>query len=246
MKNLMNDIRFAMRRLRKSPGFTAVAVITLALGLTVNATIFIMINDLFLRPLPAADPGRLVVIAQKTTQMPMLFPFSYPDFLDFQRSVEGDGHEFPEMARAFSGVMAYLESAVQLSRAGEAADRTFVHMVSGNYFTVLGAQPMLGRLFLPNEGRTVGADAIIVLTYETWKSRFAADPHIIGQLVKINGLPFTVVGVTHQTLNNLVDGRLTRHVADFLFGGRPPFPDPVPFRPLQKLGLTAVCRVRGN
>jgi predicted permease len=196
MKNLMNDIRFAMRRLRKSPGFTAVAVITLALGLTVNATIFIMINDLFLRPLPAADPGRLVVIAQKTTQMPMLFPFSYPDFLDFQRSVEGDGHEFPEMARAFSGVMAYLESAVQLSRAGEAADRTFVHMVSGNYFTVLGAQPMLGRLFLPNEGRTVGADAIIVLTYETWKSRFAADPHIIGQLVKINGLPFTVVGVT--------------------------------------------------
>jgi putative ABC transport system permease protein len=61
---------------------------------------------------------------------------------------------------------------------------------------VLGAQPMMGRLFLPNEGRTAGADAIIVLTYDTWKNRFAADPHIVGQLVKINGLPFTVVGVT--------------------------------------------------
>jgi len=193
---LLHDLRYALRQLRKSPGFTAVAIITLALGLTVNATIFFMINDLFLRPLPAAEPERLVVIAQKTTQMPMMFPFSYQDFLDFQRSVEGGGHEVPEMAKAFSGIMAYLESPVQMSRPGEAAGRTFVHMVSGNYFTVLGAQPTMGRLFLPNEGRTAGADAIIVLTYDTWKSRFAADPHIIGQLVKINGLPFTVVGVT--------------------------------------------------
>jgi predicted permease len=193
---LFQDIRYALRQLRKSPGFSAVAIITLALGLTVNATIFFLINDLFLRPLPAADPGRLVVIGQTTTQMPMIIPFSYPDFQDFQRSAEGDGHEVPEMARAFSGIMAYLESAVQMSRQGEAAERTYVHMVSGNYFAVLGAQPMMGRLFLPNEGRTVGADAIIVLTYETWKNRFAADPHIIGQQVKIDGLPFTVVGVT--------------------------------------------------
>jgi predicted permease len=193
---LIQDLRYAIRKLRKTPGFTAVAVITLALGLTVNATIFFMINDLFLRPLPAADPGRLVVIGQTATQMPMIIPFSYPDFQDFQRYAEGDGHEVPEMARAFSGVMAYLESAVQMSRQGEAAERTYVHMVSGNYFAVLGAQPMLGRLFMPNEGRTVGADAIIVLTYETWKDRFAADPHIIGQTVKIDGLPFTVVGVT--------------------------------------------------
>jgi predicted permease len=196
MNTLLHDLRYAFRKLRKSPGFTAVAVITLALGLTVNATIFFMINDLFLRPLPAADPGRLVVIAQKSTQMPLMFPFSYPDFLDFQRSAEGGSRDFPEMARAFSGIMAYLESAVQLSRQGEVAERTYVHVVSGNYFTVLGAQPMMGRLFLPNEGRTAGADAIIVLTYDTWKNRFAADPHIIGQLVKINGLPFTVVGVT--------------------------------------------------
>ncbi|MGA2571369.1 MAG: ABC transporter permease, partial [Terracidiphilus sp.] len=196
MNTLLQDLRYAFRKLSKTPGFTAVAIITLALGLTVNAAIFFMINDLFLRPLPAADPGRLVVIAQTTTQMPFMLPFSYPDFLDFQRSVEGGSHEFPEMAKAYSGIMAYLESAVQMSRQGEAAERTYVHMVSGNYFAVLGAQPMMGRLFLPNEGRTAGADAIIVLTYDTWKSRFAADPHIIGQLVKINGLPFTVVGVT--------------------------------------------------
>ena len=196
MNTLLHDIRYAFRKLCKTPGFTAVAIITLALGLTVNATIFFMINDLFLRPLPAADPGRLVVIGQTTTMMPMIVPFSYPDYQDFQRSVEGNGHDFPEMAKAYSGIMAYLESAVQISRQGEAAERTYVHMVSGNYFAVLGAQPMMGRLFLPDEGKTIGADAIIVLTYETWKNRFAAAPHIIGQTVKINGLPFTVVGVT--------------------------------------------------
>jgi len=196
MNTLLQDIRYALRQLRRSPGFTSVAIITLALGLTVNVTIFFLINDLFLRPLPAADPGRLVMITQKTSQLQIMFPFSYPDFLDFQRAAEGDGHGFPEMAKAFSGVMAYLESAVQMSRHGEPAERTYVHVVSGNYFTVLGAQPMMGRLFLPNEGRTAGADAIIVLTYDTWKNRFAADPHIVGQLVKINGLPFTVVGVT--------------------------------------------------
>ncbi len=196
MSNLWHDIRYALRQLRKSPGFTFVAIITLALGLTVNATIFFMINNWFLRPLPAADPGKLVMITQKIPQSPILLQASYPDFLDFQRSAEGGSHDFPEMAKAFSGIMAYLESSVQMSRPGEAAERTYVHVVSGNYFTVLGAQPMLGRLFLPDEGRTAGADAIIVLTYDTWKNRFAADPHIIGQLVKINGLPFTVVGVT--------------------------------------------------
>jgi predicted permease len=193
---LLQDLRYALRRLRQSPGFTFVAIITLALGLTVNASIFFMINNWFLRPLPAADPGKLVMITQKIPQSPILLQASYPDFLDFQRSAEGGSHDFPEMAKAFSGIMAYQESAVQMSRQGEAAERTYVHVVSGNYFTVLGAQPMMGRLFLPNEGRTAGADAIIVLTYDTWKSRFAADPHIIGQLVKINGLPFTVVGVT--------------------------------------------------
>ena len=196
LETLWQDLRFGARMLRKNPGFTAIAILTLALGITVNATIFFFINDLFLRPLPAADPGRLVVIAQKIPQSEMMFPFSYQDFLDFQRCAEGDGREVPEMAKTFSGVMAYMETPAHLSRSGEATERTFVHMVSGNYFRVLGAKPMLGRLFLPNEGLTVGADPIVVLTYDTWRSHFAADPRIISQTVKLNGLPFTVVGVT--------------------------------------------------
>jgi hypothetical protein len=137
-----------------------------------------------------------VVITQNASQISFNFPFSYQDFLDFRRFAEGGGPEVPEMAKAFSGIMAYMQTPIHLSRAGESTERTYVDMVSGNYFTVLGAQPIMGRLFLSNEGRTVGADAIIVLTYDTWRSRFAANPNIVGQTVKLNGLPFTVVGVT--------------------------------------------------
>ena len=108
MNSQLHDLRYALRQLRKSPGFTAVAIITLALGLTVSATIFYMINNWFLRPLPAADPGKLVMITQKIPQSPILLQASYPDFLDFQRSAEGGSHDFPEMAKAFSGGKGFL------------------------------------------------------------------------------------------------------------------------------------------
>jgi predicted permease len=196
MNTLLQDLRFAVRMLAKSPGFTAVAVLTLALGLTVNATVFSFVNDFFLRPLPAKDPERLVVIAQKSALSDMLFPFSYPDFLDFRRAVEGGERDSADMARTFSGLMAYKEEIVHLSRTGAGTERTWVHAASGDYFTVLGAQPFLGRLFLPSEGRQPGADPIVVLTYDTWRSRFTSDPRVIGQPVKLNGVSLTVVGVT--------------------------------------------------
>jgi len=95
IETVIADFAYAMRQVRRSPGFSAVAVITLALGLTVNATLFFIVNDLFLRPLPAADPERLVVIVQKIPQSQVLFPASYPDFLDFQRSAEGGSMNLP-------------------------------------------------------------------------------------------------------------------------------------------------------
>ena len=197
MNTLLQDIRYAIRVLAKSPGFTAVAVLTLALGLTVNATVFSIVNDFFLRPLPAKNPEQLVIIAEKSpAQSDMLFPFSYPDFLDFRRVVEGGERDSPDMPRTFSGLMAYKEEVVHLSRAGAGTERTFVHAGSGDYFAVLGVQPFLGRLFLPSEGRQPGADPIVVLTHDAWRSRFASDPRIIGQPVKLNGVSFTVIGVT--------------------------------------------------
>ncbi len=196
MRNLWQDIRYSLRMLAKSPGFTAVAVLTLALGLTVNAVVFLFVSDFFLRPLPAAHPEQLVVIVQKSAKYETPFPLSYLDCVDFRRAVEGGDREHPEMAKTFSGLMAYMEAPVHLSRSGEVTARTFVHVVSDNYFSVLGVQPLHGRLFLPTEGQQPGADPIIVLTHEAWRTRFAADPDIIGQAVKLNGVPFTVVGIT--------------------------------------------------
>jgi predicted permease len=192
---MVHDLRFAFRQLSKSPGFTAVAVFTLALGLAVNTVFLTIANDLFFRPLPAEAPDRLVLVAQKAPAIGYQVPFSYADAEDFRRFVETGGSAVPDMARVFSGLMAYKEEVVHLSRAGESTERTWVHAVTDNYFTVLGVQPHLGRFFLPGEARTPGADPIFILTYDTWQSRFHADPGIIGRTVKVNGLPLTVVGI---------------------------------------------------
>ncbi len=197
MNTLLQDLRYAVRILAKSPGFTAVVVLTLALGLTVNATVFSLVNDFFLRPLPAKNPEQLVIIAQRSAALSdMAFPFSYPDFLDFRRAVEGGERDSPDMPKTFSGLMAYKDEVVNLSRAGVGTERTYVHAASGDYFAVLGVQPLLGRLFLPSEGRQAGADPIVVLTHDAWRSRFASDTRVIGQQVKLNGVSFTVIGVT--------------------------------------------------
>jgi predicted permease len=195
---MLSDLRYALRSLAKSPGFTVVAVLTLALGLSVNATFFTIGNDLFLRPLPADEPDRLVIIAQTGPTIDFQVPFSYPDIQDFRRFLDNDVAAMPDLARVFSGLMAYREQPVHLSRAGESTERAYLHATTENYFNVLGVQPYMGRFFLPTEGRTVGADPIIVLTYDTWAHRFGANPGIVGQAVKINGQSFTVIGVAPQ------------------------------------------------
>jgi predicted permease len=196
LEQVVRDFGFAWRSLVRKPAISLAAVLTLALGLTVNATLFSFVNELFLRPLPATDPGRLVVMALKIPKFQYALPNSYPDFQDFRQQVEGRGGETPELAKAFAGLMAYKEEVVHLSRAGEGTERAWIHLVSNNYFSVLGVNPHRGRLILPTEGKNPGADPIIVLTFATWRNRFGGDPGIVGQQVKLNGLPFTVVGIT--------------------------------------------------
>jgi predicted permease len=198
LENLARDVRFAGRTLRRSPGFTAVAVFTLALGLTVNAVFFTIANDLFFRPLPAHAPDRLVVVAQKGPEINVQLPFSYPDVEDFRRLLKADPAAAPELARAFSDLMAYKEQVVHLSLAGKSTERAFVHVATENYFSLLGVQPFLGRFFLPTECRAASADPIIVLTYDAWAHRFGANPEIVGQTLKLDGVPFTVVGVAPE------------------------------------------------
>lgn len=196
LTDLLRDIRAGARSLAKKPGFVATAVLTLALGLAVNATIFSMISDLLLRPLPAVDPDRLVVMAQNVPKFHVNLPVSYPDFQDFREQIDATATEAPQLARAFSGLMAYREEEVHLSHPARGIERAWVHAASTDYFSVLGIAPQLGRLFLPTEGRAPGADPILVLSDACWRGRFGGDPAIIGQQIKLNGVPFTVVGVT--------------------------------------------------
>ncbi len=196
MTILINDIKYGLRQLCKRPGFSVVAILTLALGLTINTAVFSYVSEFFLRPLPAAKPDDLVVIAQKAPQFSFAFSFSYMDYLDFRRAVEAEGSKDSGLSKVFSGIMAYWEQPVHLSRTHQVTERTWVHVVSDNYFSVLGVQPLHGRLFLPMGGQSEDPTPVMVLTYNAWQRRFGADPGIIGQSIKINGLPVTVIGVT--------------------------------------------------
>jgi putative ABC transport system permease protein len=196
LENLAADLRFGLRQSRKYPGFTLVAMLTLALGLAVNATIFSLIDDLFLRPLPAKEPQQLVVLSEMSPKFQFALPFSYPDYRDLRETIERGPAGDSAMARTFSGLIAYKEQGIHLSRTGASTERAWVHLISDNYFDMLGAKPYLGRLLLPGEGKVPNADPIIVLTYDCWRARFGADPRAIGQTVKVNGHPLIVVGVT--------------------------------------------------
>jgi predicted permease len=183
MKDFWKDVQYAMRMLGKSPAFTAVAVLTLAVGIGANAAVFSVVNSFLFHPLPVKDPGRLVVIANGTHDYQNPHEFSNPDFKDFQTQTD-----------AFSDMTAYLIQFAGLS-ADNRSERVLTTYVKGNYFSALGLQPVLGRLFLPSEGETPGKDPIIVLGYAYWMQRFNGDPSIVGKSVNLNGRPVTVVGV---------------------------------------------------
>jgi predicted permease len=181
---LLQDIRYALRGFRRAPGFTTVAILSLALGISVNATIFSLVNMLFLRPLPVKDASQLVTFSSEQKGNFPMPVFSYADYHDIREQTAG----------ALSDILAYGSGLDGLSADGR-ADRVMTHYVTGNYFTLLGVKPVLGRLILPSEGKLEGADPVIVLGYSYWKSRFASDPNVIGKRVLINGHPVTVVGV---------------------------------------------------
>ena len=183
MKGFLQDLRHALRLLVKSPGFTLVAVLTLALGTGVNTTVFSLINGILLRPMPVAHPEQIVVLAARQEGSPGFQSFSYPDYQDIRSQTD-----------AFSDILAYRVSLVGLSVDGK-GEHCVVSRVTGNYFTTLGIQPALGRFILPSEGQTPGADPIFVLGYAYWQKRFEGDKSVIGKQVDIDGHPVTIVGV---------------------------------------------------
>src|SRR5246127_2071859 len=177
----MNDVRFAVRQLRKSPGFTFVAVLTLALGIGLNTAIFSLIDDLFLRPLPFKDPQRLVHIYSNVRGRNLLqLALSVPRFQHFRDS-----------QTIFDSFGAENQSAFTLTGLGDAV-QILGGQVTSNYFDVLGVRPIRGRDFLPNEEET--ADVAMV-TENFWRKRMGGDPDVIGRSITLGGVPHTIVGV---------------------------------------------------
>jgi putative ABC transport system permease protein len=188
--SLLHDVRYGIRVLLKSPGFLIAAVLSLALGIGANATIFTMINSVFLQPLPVEKPAELMYVygtdsnnAQNSV-LGSFHPISYPNYLDYK----AQNDVFVDL-----GVYSFPQG-VSLG-GGEKPEPVNVQVVSGNYFSMLGVKPAFGRAFLPEEDHDTGTSAVAVLNYRYWQRQFGSNPRIIGSTIRLNGHPFTVIGV---------------------------------------------------
>jgi len=180
MEILMQDVRFGLRVLRKTPGFTITAVVTLALAIGANAVVFSILNALILRPLDVPHPESLYTIQHLNDKS---LEFSYPDYVDLR-----------DRNRSFDGLAAYNNTQAIVDTGGNPA-RVFVDAVSPNYFDVFGIQPYLGRFIHESDARGVSSPAYIVLTYAYWHTHFQDDRGVIGRKVQLNKHPFTIIGV---------------------------------------------------
>lgn len=169
-----------------------VAVTTLALGLSVNATIFGLISSMFLRPLPVRDADRLVVVLRQSPNRDLRSGLAWSDYLDYRAQI-----------REFNDVIALAFRPANLVVANRPADRAWIEAVSGNYFSMLGVNPLAGRFFLSGEGEKPNADPIAILGYDYWSTRLGGDLSIIGQPIVVNGHPLTVVGIAPQEFSSV-------------------------------------------
>ena len=183
---MIKDLQYAIRGLLKRPGFVAVAVITLALGIGANTAIFSLVNAVLLRSLPVERPGEIVSVALRGKDDSMS-AWSYPNYRDFR-----DRNE------ALSGLLVYRFVPLSLSRSG-ANERVWGFEVSGNYFDVLGVKAIKGRTFLPEEDKTPLAHPVAVISYNAWQRRFGGDPEIVGKDVLLNDHQFRVIGITPES-----------------------------------------------
>ncbi|HKP86005.1 MAG TPA: ABC transporter permease [Blastocatellia bacterium] len=186
--DMIQDLRYGVRMLMKNPGFTLVAVLSLALGTGANTAIFSLVNTAMLRPLPIARPEQLVSLNNMAENR--TFPsFSYPNYKDLS-----------ERNEVFSGLIAYRYAPLSLSYDG-INERLWGYEVTGNYFEVLGVEAALGRMISPDDDRMAGAHPVAVVSHKYWQQRFGSDPGIIGKDVIVNGRGYTVIGVAPQGFN---------------------------------------------
>ena len=180
---MLKDLRYAIRTLIKKPGFVAIAVITLTLGIGANTAIFSLVNTVLLRPLPVDQPQQIVSVSLRGKDDAMS-AFSFPNYRDFR-----DRNE------ALSGLLVYRFVPLSLSRGGS-NERVWGFEVSGNYFEVLGVKPIAGRMFTGEEDKAQLANPIAVISYDSWQKRFGGDPNLVGKDVLLNNHQFKVIGIT--------------------------------------------------
>src|SRR5271170_5265473 len=189
IETLLQDVRYAIRSLRRTPGLTAFLVITLALGIGMTAGTFSMVDGLIFRPYPVPHPSGVVTLVS-TTHDTNFDDFSYREYLDIR-----------DKTKSYDGVIANADmQAVGFSAQPGVTPRVRGGMmVSGNYFQVLGVEPRLGRGFREDEDQVPGRDAVLVLGPDFWKHEFGSDPSALGRTIRLNGAEFTVVGVAPET-----------------------------------------------
>jgi predicted permease len=186
METLWQDIRFGFRILLKSPAFTLVAALSLALGIGANTAVFSIINTSLLKPLPVEEPVRLVSVFTTDVGRPGNLPTSHLNYIDYR-----------DQNQVFSGLLAYTGAALSLNK-DETTEPIFGQVVSGNYFDVLGVKAALGRTFLPDEDKTPGAHPVVVLSQGLWQRSFGGDPNLVGKTISLNRHEFTVVGIAPE------------------------------------------------
>ncbi|HVU22552.1 MAG TPA: ABC transporter permease [Opitutus sp.] len=188
---MLTDLRFALRQLRKTPGFTLIAILTLALGIGANTAIFSFINAFFLKNFTVKDPASLVSVYTTDERNPGLLPISRLNFDDYR-----------DQNQVFSDMAAYSFAPANLLLDGQPS-QIFGEIVSGNYFDLLGVRAALGRTFLPEEYKNVGTHSVVVLGYSFWQTQLGGDRAVLGRTLSLNGSSFTVIGVAPADFRGL-------------------------------------------
>ena len=204
MQTLLQDLRFGARMLLKTPGFSLIAVITLALGMGANTAIFSLLDQVMLRRLPVERPDELVVLRSPgpmrghvSTDGDQYSSFSFPMYKNLR-----------EKSTAFAGLLARYAIPLSVSAQGQ-TERAAGELVSGNYFEVLGVRPALGRVFSLNDDQLLGAHLLAVLSHGYWTKRFARNPSVLNQTILVNGQSLTVLGVARAGFSGVQVGQTT-------------------------------------
>jgi predicted permease len=197
LEHLLQDVRIAVRRMRRTPGFTVAAVATLALGLGVTSAVMSLAYALFLRPLPVDGASRVVYVDQTRVDRPATsgFGFSYPDYVYFR-----------DHARAFESLAAHYSTSPMSVVTPTGPVSVMGAVVTANYFSLLRLEPAAGRFFSAEEDRVPGRDPVAILGHDLWRTRFAEDPGVLGATVRINGTDFTVIGIAPEHFRGLLSG----------------------------------------